>query len=372
MPLTNKINGFEGQCFYVGIDVHLSSWSVTIRSLGLELKRFTQPANAQHLADYLKRHYPGGTYYSAYEAGFCGTSAHHCLKMSGIANIVFHAADLPMTDKQKKNKTDTHDSRAIASYLERHLLKGIYIMPADMQEFRSAYRQRETKVKDVVRYNNRIKSFLYYFGVIIPEEFDRKNSISLNMVKWLNTVKLTSAQGLLTLQQHVKDYMYLREQLLAITKRVKNGMIEGYPDIYKSLLSVPGFGPITAAAFQAEIGDWSRFDDRDEYISFLGITPREHSSGDTVNVTGMQPRCNKHLRPLLIEAAWQAIRRSPELLKYYRQHLNKNNKKAIVKVARKLALIARSVVINHSTYEEKYFELKNQKNANTPDKFLVL
>ena len=71
----------------------------------------------------------------------------------------------------------------------------------------------------------------------------------------------------------------------------------------------------------------------------------QNSSGERVYSTHIQPRCNTHLRPLLIEAAWTAIRRCPVLLAYYRKHAGKNNKKAIVKVAKKLVLIAKAVAL---------------------------
>lgn len=52
----------------------------------------------------------------------------------------------------------------------------------------------------------------------------------------------------------------------------------------------------------AEVADFTRFNDPDEYSSYLGLCPWEDSSGDIIKTKGMQPRCNSHLRPLLIEA----------------------------------------------------------------------
>src|SRR6202012_3352968 len=97
--------------------------------------------------------------------------------------------------------------------------------------------------------------------------------------------------------------------------------------------------------------DFTRFDDPDEYCSMLGLCPWPDSSGDTIKTKGMQPRCNRHLRPLLIEASWTAIRKSPELFAYYSNHAARDSKKAIVKVARKLALTVRAVVINGQPYQ---------------------
>ncbi|HUX83698.1 MAG TPA: hypothetical protein VMV20_00570 [Chitinophagaceae bacterium] len=60
---------------------------------------------------------------------------------------------------------------------------------------------------------------------------------------------------------------------------------------------------------------------------------------------------------MLVEASWQAIRRSPELLHYYRRHAVRNNKQAIIKVARKLALIAKGVVLRNQNYQTEFNQI---------------
>ena len=79
---SNKIN-FNGQSIYVGIDVHLKSWKVTIMTEKLNHKTFSQNPNPELLCQYLTRNFPGGQYYSAYEAGFCGYWIHNKLTSLG-------------------------------------------------------------------------------------------------------------------------------------------------------------------------------------------------------------------------------------------------------------------------------------------------
>jgi len=355
MPTTNLENSidFGGQEFYVGIDVHKKSWAVTVRTLNLEVDRFTQPPNVQDLANHLFRRFPNGTFLSAYEAGFCGTTYHSKLHQLGIRNIIVHPADIPSTDKQKKTKNDLHDSRSIAYYLEKHMLHGIYIFPKAQQELRSLFRLRQSKVKDVTRSTNKIKSFLQYFGIRLPKG-NTNNQITHKDIDWLNNLIFDSPAGSSTLQHYISDLQYNRKQLLDATSALRKQIRKIYPDQLNCLLSVPGIGPIMGMAFLAEIGDFSRFKDPDEYSSYLGLIPWEKSSGESLSTKGMQPRCNKFLRPLLIETSWAAIRHSTELLAYYRKHAVKNNKHAIVKVARKIALIARAVVLQLKRYNPEY------------------
>jgi transposase len=298
----------------------------------------------------LNNRFPGATFYTAYEAGFCGTNAHLSLTHAGLKNIIINPADLPETDKHKRNKTDVHDSRAIARYLEAGLLKGIYIMPREQQELRSLFRFRQAKVKDVTRANNRLKSFLNYFGIQFPAHIGDRDYLSRKQFDWLRSITTRTPYGRESLNRYIDELIYQRKQLYNTTKKLKAEVIAKFDKGYYSAITLPGYGPITAIALLSEIGDLSRFDDPDEYCSYLGLAPSERSSGETSFHVRIQPRCNKHLRPILIEAAWISIRKCPVLLQYYKKHAGKEPKKAIIKVAAKLALIAKAVILNKSTY----------------------
>ena len=82
----NKLD-FTGQNIYAGFDVHLKSWRVTIMTDYLTHKTFTQPPSPEVLHQYMKKNFPGGTYHSAYEAGFCGYWIHNKLKSLGIKSL---------------------------------------------------------------------------------------------------------------------------------------------------------------------------------------------------------------------------------------------------------------------------------------------
>jgi transposase len=105
--VTKKID-FSGKDLFIGLDVHKKSWSVTILVEGMEHKTFTQPPDPQVLYDYLQKMFPGGTYYSAYEAGFCGYGIHRELNAFGIKNIVINAADIPSSQKDQSGEARSH------------------------------------------------------------------------------------------------------------------------------------------------------------------------------------------------------------------------------------------------------------------------
>ena len=94
--VTKKID-FTGKNLFIGLDVHKKSWSVTILVEGIEHRTFTQPPDPMALYNYLQRMFPGGSYNSAYEAGFCGYGIHRELNSLGIKNIVINKNDPTLT-----------------------------------------------------------------------------------------------------------------------------------------------------------------------------------------------------------------------------------------------------------------------------------
>lgn len=363
MPTTNfqHFADFANQDFYVGIDVHKKSWTVSIRAMGIQVGHFTQPPSPDTLAAYLKKHFPGGNYFSVYEAGFFGTTIHERLCDLGIQNIIVNPGDIPTTDKQKKTKTDLHDSRFLAECLSKRNLRGIYILHREQQELRSLFRLRVSKSRDLTRAINKLKSFLMYFGLQLPEPWNHAH-VSKRALNWLSKVQLTTAAGSLALKEYLQDILYRRERLVTITRQLRTQVQLYYSKQYEYLLSIPGIGMITAIALLSEIGDFQRFKDPDQYCSFLGLMPWECSSGEVSRTKGVQPRCNHYLRSVIIEASWSAIRKAPGLLLYYRKHAIKNSKHAIVKVARKLALIVRGVILKQQYYDPDW----NNKQLSEP------
>jgi transposase len=164
MTLQNNKLDFSNQHFYVGLDVHKKTWAVTIRSMGLELKRFSTEANPKVLYDYMQKNYPNGNYFSVYESGFCGYWIHRQLESYGFKNIVVNPAEVPTSGKEKLEKLDPIDSRKLARELENRSIKGIYIPNMLQQEIRSLCRLRYQQIKKQTRLKNQIKSYLNFYG----------------------------------------------------------------------------------------------------------------------------------------------------------------------------------------------------------------
>lgn len=349
----NKLN-FSGKNIYVGIDVHKMSWVVTIVMDHITHKTFSQEPCAKTLGDYLRRNFPGGSYYSAYEAGFTGFSTHRLLEKEGISNIVVNPSDIPTTDKDKRQKEDKRDSRKIAYSLKQSSLTGIHVPSKETEELRSLLKCRVTLVKEITRYRNRIKSLLFQYGLIIPSNFATGSQhFSKAYINWLEGIKFQTATGKLALESLLSTTITLRQQLLKMNSEIRAiYRSPRYLELVKLLASIPGIGEYTAIVFIAFIEDMGRFGSLDELCSYVGLIPSTNSSGENEKAGKITMRSNKALRGLIIESAWIAARRDPALLMTY-QTLCERMKpsKAIIRVAKKLLSRMRYVWNNNERYE---------------------
>ncbi|MDO9339118.1 MAG: IS110 family transposase, partial [Bacteroidales bacterium] len=347
--VTKKID-FSGKELFIGLDVHKKSWSVTILVEGMEHKTFTQLPDPKALFNYLQRMFPGGTYHSAYEAGFCGYGIHRELNDLGIKNIVINAADIPASQKDQLQKRDPIDSRKIARALEKGLLRAIHIFDRDMEELRSLNRTRFYLMRDFRRSKNRIKSFLQYYSITIPLEMDN-NQWPIKFVSWLKEVQMQTLSGQDAFFNLIRSYEYHREQILTLSRQIRLRIREYDNELYSLLKTISGIGPLTSSALITELGDINRFPHIDHLSSFVGLIPRVKQSGESSYSGGITFRCNEYLRTLLIEASWQAIRQDPALMQYYHEHLiNNKGQKVIIKIARKLLNRIRYVMKNRQPY----------------------
>jgi len=303
------------------------------------------------LQKYLQRSFPGGNYQSAYEAGYCGYGIHRRLNDLGIKNIVINAADVPTSQKDKLQKRDPVDSRKLARGLEKNSLRGIHVFDRDLEELRSLNRTRFYLMRDLRRSKNRIKSFLLYYDIPLPGEFDN-NQWSLKFIAWLKQVRLQTIAGQEAFSHLITSYEHHRQQLLILSRIVRLRISQHDKELFNLLKSISGIGPLTASALITEIGDINRFAHINDLASYVGLVPRVRESGETSYSGGITFRCNSFLRTLLIESSWQAIRMDPVLMQYYHSHLvNNKGHKVVIKVARKLLNRIRYVMKNRKPYD---------------------
>jgi transposase len=347
----NKID-FTGQPIYSALDTHKKSWKVSIFTQHFEHKTFSQQPDVNQLVLYLHRNFPGADHHVVYEAGFCGFWIHDQLKEKGINCIVINPADVPTTDKEKRTKSDPVDSRKLARSLRNGELTAIYVPSRERLEDRSLVRTRANMVKKQTRCKNQIKSLLHFYGIPIPEDFAERRW-SRKFITWLSQISMIRSSGKIALNMHITELLHLRRQIADLTKEIRAlAHTEEYAEDHDLLKTVIGLSTLSAMIFLTEIVDINRFKNLDRLANYVGLVPDTDSSGEKDKTTGITKRRNAHLRAIMIEAAWVAVRKDPALILAYNEMVTKTSKKiAIVKIARKLLNRMRYVLKTRQKYQ---------------------
>jgi len=327
---------FSNLHFYIGIDTHLKNWRVTIRNCGLELKTFSMNLSADELYRYLTTHYPNRTFFIVYEAGFCGFWPQRRFSELDISCIVVNLADVPSSNKEKVIKSDPVDSNKLARELEN----------GSLMRLRFRLVQQQTRIK------NRIKMLLYNYGIIIPKEHLTNSLWSGYFIHWLQSVKLSSSVGQFTFDNLLLQLHQTREHLKVVLRQLRaEAKSDNIAPVINSLISVPGIAFITAMSLYTELIDIKRFHSFEQLCSYVGLVPSVYSSGETEYSRGISFRHNKFLRPILVEAAWTAVKKDPALTLRFNEPIKQMPKqKAIIRVAKKLLRRIRHVWLYQDNY----------------------
>lgn len=350
MKGTKKLD-YTGQRISVGIDVHKRTWKATFVTESVNLKTvvFERPF-VPNLVRYANRNYPNGDFYCVYEAGYSGFWAYHELEKYGFKTIVVNPADIPTSDKDRRNKTDIRDSKKLAAALRSGNLSGIYCPSEAEQIDRSLIRVRSQTAKMERQSKNRIKSLLLFLGIELPDEMDNQRWTSKTLI-WCQ--QLAKQRNLQSLQYQLDILKKIQDEHALILKELRKLSKEPrHQQVCSILQSIPGVGSLTSIKLKLELISMDRFSSTDQLLSYIGLIPNTHSSGDNQRVGKMTKRHKSDLKKTLIEAAWVAIRYDHYLgLKYVEWKKTKGANKAIIKVAVKLVRILRHLWKHNITYK---------------------
>lgn len=351
MITENNSLDFKNQRFDIGLDVHHKNWTATIISNHLELKTFSMNPEAKELALYMKKNYPGGEYFSVYEAGFCGYSVHRALTKEGIKNLIASTTEIPTSLKEKDQKRDPVDSRKLARELANGSLKGIFIPTELQQEMRSLVRLRAQQAKAQARLKNQIKGYLHFYGHNFPKNFEMRHW-SGAFIAELRKREFCYPIGKKQLEIQLDTLIAARQTIAGTLKSIKHFIDEyNMTEIINLLLTVPGIGFITAVSLYSELFDIKRFGSFDQLAKFCGLVPSVRSTSDRQISASLSRANHGKLRELLIEAAWVAVRKDPVLTHSYNAYIKTMSKQeAIIKIAKKLLNRIRYVWLNQKPY----------------------
>jgi len=339
----------EGKQVFCGIDVHEKQWVVCCVCDG-EVVEKTQIRSKYAILKHLLANYSSARKLRCvYEAGFSGFWLCRQLRADGYSCMVTPPSMTPQS--AGKVKTDKIDAQKLAFYLSAGLLKSVTVPPKDIESDRRIVRRRAQVVRHRKRAKHQILSFLKLHGCERPESI--KTNWSQKHLAWLESLAFEEASDNFTFKDLLKHYHRLHEDLAEVTGYLRQ-LAHGpkYVKNFKLLTPLRGVGLITAMTFILEIFDFGRFRTSAQFSSYLGMTPSQYSSGEHIRLGHITRYGNAELRRVLVESAWTVIRYDPHLrAKYERiRARGTNGKKAIVAVARSLAVRLRYCLLNQQEY----------------------
>jgi len=320
----------------LGIDVSRRSWHLTVRSGGETLLGASCPPQTAALEPLLRK-IKACRIRSVYEAGPFGYGLHDWLTEQGVESMVVSPAQVPV-EVGNRVKTDRRDSLKLAGTLEAGLLRPIYIPDEEMRAHRDLVRERGRLQRHRRASMGRLKSLFLFHGIEIP--FPPTSHWGTAFDEWLRefTVPNPVLQEVIVLTRDL--YFDLDEKLQALDKRLR--ALAHSPAFAAStafFTTVPGIGALSALVIAVEVGDWRRFPNGEAFSAYVGLTPSEYSSGESIRHGHITRTGNAHLRTLLVEASWTLIRKDPSMGAFYAKiAARRGAKRAIVAVARKLCL----------------------------------
>ena len=338
----------ERQALFVGIDVHKKTYHVTgVWEDGREEFVKSMPADKEILVKYLSqwRQY---RICAVYEAGYFGYTLHDYLIEHGIECIVTPPSLVP-GEYGNRVKTDRRDSRKLALYCAKGFLKRVYVPTEEERSQRQVIRTRRQLVKDRIRKQNQIKSFLTQYGLPFPEVVGKW---SRQYIEKLKCICFNDRWLKKSFEKLISAYDFVDEQVAEQTDLLKElSKEERYRERVAILRSIPGIGIISAMELLLELQDIERFRKADQLAAYVGLTPSQFSSGDKVRMGRITRVGKQQLRALLIEAAWILVRKDVKANETYKRiRARAGSKRAIVAIARRLLLIERRLLIENKMY----------------------
>lgn len=344
---SNKVKLTETSSIFVGVDVHLSSWHVTVRTRELVLKRASIESSWEVLRKLLSC-WPASDVAVVYEAGFSGFWLYDEVVGWGGNCVVIPPSRIPI-ESGSRIKTDRRDSAKLAELAATRELPRVWVPSPEQRQDRETVRERRRMVRQVRQVQCQIKALLHCYGLQVAS---RPGRWSQTYVGHLWQLRFDNRYMQESFARLLERYEFLRQQIERQTKLIRElAASERYRNQVRWLSSLPGVGEYTAIELLLELGDLDRFEKAEELAAYVGLTPGEYSSGQFVR-RGHISRCGRGaIRGRLVEASWIAIRFDEELREVYKRICSRcGGKRAIVAVARRLLLRARRLILDGRCY----------------------
>ena len=290
---------------FIGLDTHKEqtqvSYTLDHRTAEVnDLGRIqTTKTGFVKLARQLQSKYPHATLHFVYEAGPCGYWIYRLLTSLGHCCYLIAPSLIPKKPGDRV-KTDKRDAQNLARLLKNNDLSPIYVPEPEDEAVRDLSRAREAAMRDLNDAKHQLKSMFLRNNI----RYKGSDNWSLKHIRWLTEIVLPHPCQQIVLQEMIQTI----SERMARLKRLDNELTHQvkqwrYYPVVKAIQAMRGVRLLIATGMIAELGDLSRFDTPRKLMKYVGLTPSEHSSGNTRKLGSITKCGNGRVRRLLIEGA---------------------------------------------------------------------
>jgi transposase len=242
----------------------------------------------------------GSRLHFVYEAGPCGYQIYRHLTSQGFDCVVVAPSRVP---RQSGNriKNDHRDAVSLARLHRAGELTAVYVPTAEDEAMRDLIRAREDAKSDQKKSKQRLLAFLLRSGY----RYTGRSLWSKAHMFWLSDIKMPHRSQQVVLQEYIDTLNQCKARVERLTQQIQELLPSWrmFP-VVQAFQSLRGVSLIVATTTVAEVGDMKRFENPEELMSYLGLVPSEHSSGEKTRRGSITKTGNAHVRRVLVEAAW--------------------------------------------------------------------
>jgi transposase len=285
----------------------------------------------------------------------CGSAHYWARQLEELGHKVKLIAPQFVKPYVKTNKHDAADAEAVCEAVSRPNMRFVPIKNAEQQGVLALHRARQGFVKARTAQANQIRGLLAEFGIVLPQGIGHiAKCLPAILEDGENELPGVFRQLAARLGAHLKE---LDRQVSELEEQIQRWHREN--EASRRLARIPGIGPLTASALVATIGDAKQFKNARQLAAWLGLVPRQHSSGGKPMLLGISKRGDAYLRTLLIHGARSVIRiaerKAEDAQDWLVQLIGRRHKNiATVALANKNARIVWALLAQGRDYQSDY------------------
>jgi transposase len=254
----------------------------------------------------------------------------------------------------KSPKNDARDAEAICEAVTRPTMRFVPIKQVEQQDLQALHRVRARLIKARTALVNEIRGLLHEYGIVLPQGITKFRTLIVDKLQQ-EQAKLSTLSAELFWQLY-DEFRALEKRLASYDEKLA-AMGQAHPECQR-LQTIPGIGPVTATALIAAIGEATQFTNGRQLAAWLGLVPREHSTGGKPRLLGISKRGDVYLRTLLIHGARATLRwietKPDDRSRWVRALIARRGKnRAAVALANKNARIVWALLVHHQEYRVK-------------------